>query len=89
MKAQVYVVRNKSMLVRVLLNKEPKLPLLVVWAKQPNVCIHHSTPLSPLGIVNARHFVSWQTVASLLAGLLPAGSGLLILRCGDNAVNAP
>ncbi len=34
MKAQVYVVRNKSMLVRVLLNKEPKLPLLVVWAKQ-------------------------------------------------------
>jgi len=32
LKAQVYVVCNKTKLVGILLEKEPKVPLLVVWA---------------------------------------------------------
>ena len=34
LKAQVYVVRNKSKLVGVLFRKEPKVPMLIVWTIQ-------------------------------------------------------
>jgi len=80
LKAQVYVVCNKTKLVGILLEKEPKVPLLVVWAKQremltSNDAVKRAVKKEMLLVFNRLHrTVTTNTMLSRWFGFQPSVS---------------